>query len=43
MRNSTGRKLTRVKGPVHTENPSIQGQWTDELDLTARTFTVTHQ
>jgi len=31
--NSSGRKMTKLKRPVMTQTPSIQGVWTPMLDL----------
>lgn len=33
LKNSSGRKITRLKEPVMTQTPSIQGIWTPMLNL----------
>mmetsp|Transcript_2542 Transcript_2542/g.3747 ORF Transcript_2542/g.3747 Transcript_2542/m.3747 type:complete len:141 (-) Transcript_2542:142-564(-) len=33
LKNSSGRKMTRLKEPVMTQTPSIQGIWTPMLNL----------
>jgi large subunit ribosomal protein L43 len=38
--NSSGRKVKRLKKPVYTSTPSIQGVWTPMLDLQNTEFDV---
>jgi large subunit ribosomal protein L43 len=33
LKNSSGRKITRLNRPVETQTPSIQGIWTPMLNL----------
>jgi large subunit ribosomal protein L43 len=40
LKNSSGRKITRLKQPVMTSTPSIQGVWTPMLDLQDTKFAV---
>jgi hypothetical protein len=40
MRNSSGRKITKLRKPVITAPPSVQGVWTQMLHLQDVPFSV---
>ena len=41
LHNRSGRKIKRLKKPVYSATPSIQGIWTPMLDLRNKTFPIT--
>jgi hypothetical protein len=40
MHNSSGRKITKLRKPVITATPSVQGVWTPMLHLQDTPFSV---
>ncbi len=40
LNDSSGRKITKIGGPVRTQTPSIQGVWTPMLDIANKEFHI---
>jgi|EP01083_Nonionella_stella_P003331 large subunit ribosomal protein L43 len=40
LNNSSGRKITKIGGPIRTQTPSIQGVWTPMLDIAGKSFEI---
>ncbi len=42
LRQSSGRKMTRLSEPVRSDTPSIQGVWSPTIPLQTLEFELTH-
>ena len=40
LNNSSGRKITKIGGPIKTQTPSVQGVWTPMLDIADKEFQI---
>lgn len=40
LNNSSGRKITKIGGPIKTQTPSVQGVWTPMLDIANKEFQI---
>ena len=40
LHDSSGRKITKIGGPIKTQTPSVQGVWTPMLDIADKKFEV---
>ena len=38
--NSSGRKRTKLQGPIRTDTPTVQGVWTPMLNINQRQFKI---
>lgn len=41
LNDSSGRKITKLGGPIMTQTPSVQGVWTPMLDIADKKFDIT--
>lgn len=40
LNDSSGRKITKIGGPIKTQTPSVQGVWTPMLDIANKKFQI---
>jgi large subunit ribosomal protein L43 len=40
LNDSSGRKITKIGGPIKTQTPSVQGVWTPMLDIANKEFQI---